>query len=145
MEGQLQHCACQLHQACAWLEPQAGPCQAVLFSVSCLVGVDWKEGCSSEQWFLSLPCRTRKMGSQTPSSSEKGRRKARSTGNASHSALFPYLSVSTSSRHRPIHIFSVAASPPHGHLVQTGWSSYWNLFCTLALIGYLTLSHQPFF
>lgn len=62
MEGRLQHCACQLHQACAWLEPQAGPRQAVLFSVSCLGGVDWKEGCSSEQWFLSLPLQDKEDG-----------------------------------------------------------------------------------
>lgn len=62
MEGRLQHGACQLQQAWAWLEPQAGPLQAALFSVSCLGSVDWKEGCSSEQRFLSLALQDKEDG-----------------------------------------------------------------------------------
>lgn len=53
---------CQLQQAWAWLEPQAGPRQAVLFSVSCLGSADWKEGCSSEQGFLSLALQDKEDG-----------------------------------------------------------------------------------
>lgn len=98
--------------------------------------------------FSPFLCRTRKMGSQRPSSSEKGRRKARSTGNASHAALCPALSSSTCwLPHPPNSAFSlypVASSPPHGCLVQTGQSYSWNLLCTLSPTGYLTLSHQPF-
>ena len=43
-------------------EPQAGPRQAVLFSVSCLGSADWKEGRSSEQWFPSLPLQDKEDG-----------------------------------------------------------------------------------
>ena len=62
VEGRLQHGACQLQQARAWLEPQAGPRKAVLFSVSCLGSADWREGCSSEQGFLSLALQDKEDG-----------------------------------------------------------------------------------
>lgn len=132
----------RLQQACALL----GGWNAKL--VLARLSSSWKECYNLSSSFSPFLCRTRKMGSQRPSSSEKGRRKARSTGNASHAALCPALSSSTCwLPHPPNSAFSlypVASSPPHGCLVQTGQSYSWNLLCTLSPTGYLTLSHQPF-
>lgn len=59
----------------------------VLSRLSCSPLAAWavwtgRRGVHLSSGFSLLLCRTRKMGSQAPSSSEKGRRKARSTGKA---------------------------------------------------------------
>lgn len=80
-----------------------------LFLFRCLGAVGWKQERSPEQLVLSL-CRTRKMRSQRPSSLEKGRRRARSTGNA-RSQLPALLSSSPCWFSRPHTLHSASAVP----------------------------------